>query len=140
MKETNEMKEKIVGILQDDPLYAVLRGPTRRNTVYRYLLSRYYEKKFYSTPEVAGSFNITDAWLRYYVKSFEHYTTALELANKVELLSNVLQQMTQTGLFNLQLDAENSTIHITINAVSNSTKFRKEQKRIKQQIQEIEDR
>ena len=35
----------------------------------------YYKtpKKFYSTPEVASWFDITDAQLRYYIKPFEHY-------------------------------------------------------------------
>ena len=46
-------------------------------------------------------------------------TTALappdELANKVEMLSNILQQMMQTGLFQIQQDEETGTMQITIN-------------------------
>lgn len=166
-------------ILQDDPLYAVLRDTPLEETLYNDpYLTDIIEKKFYSTPEVAGWFDITDAQLRYYIKPFEHYifdnitdtpttatvirlnllsilklrmilllkdeyrvkgikrllniedngyivkqrlvaTTALapldELANKVEVLSNVLQQMIQTGLFHLQQDDENGKLHITIN-------------------------
>ena len=173
------MKEKIMEILQDDPLYAVILDTPLEETLYTdAYLADIIDKKFYSTPEVAGWFDITEAQLRYYIKPFEHYifddmtdnpttatvirlnlpailrlrmilllkdeyrvkglkrllgidengyivkqqpaaTTALappdELANKVEVLSNVLQQMVQTGLFNMQQDEENGTMHITIN-------------------------
>ena len=166
-------------ILQDDPLYAVLRDTPLEETLYTdSYLTDIIEKKFYSTLEVADWFDITDAQLRYYIKPFEHYifdnitdnpttatvirlnfpsilklrmilllkdeyrvkgikkllniekngyivkqrlaaTTALapldELSNKVEVLSNVLQQMIQTGLFHLQQNDENGKIHITIN-------------------------
>jgi len=34
VKETNEMKEKIINILQNDPLYAVLRNPSLEETLY----------------------------------------------------------------------------------------------------------
>ena len=180
VKETNEMKEKITEILQDDPLYSILRNTPLEETLYNdSYLADIIEKKFYSTPEVADWFNITDAQLRYYIKPFEHYifddmmenpttstvirlnlpsilklrmilllkhqyrvkglkrllgiekngyivkqrlsatTPALapldELANKVEVLSNVLQQMIQTGLFNLQQDDKSGSINITIN-------------------------
>lgn len=74
MKETYEMKEKIIEILQDDPLYAVLQDTPLEETLYTDpYLADIIEKKFYSTPEVAGWFNITDAQLRYYIKPFEHY-------------------------------------------------------------------
>lgn len=179
MKETNEIKEKITEILQGDPLYSVLRDTPLEETLYNdSYLTTIIEKKFYSTPEVAGWFDITDAQLRYYIKPFEHYifdnkvdtpttatvirlnlpsilklrmilllkdeyrvkglkrllgieengyivkqrlaaTTALapldELSNKVEVLSNVLQQMIQTGLFHIQQDDETGTMHITVN-------------------------
>lgn len=168
-----------MGILQDDPLYSVLRDTPLEETLYTDpYLTDIIEKKFYSTPEVASWFDITDAQLRYYIKPFEHYifdptkdnpttatvirlnlpsilklrmilllknqykvkglkrllgidengyiikqqpaaTTALappdELTHKVEVLSNVLQQMIQTGLFNLQQNDETGTIQITIN-------------------------
>ena len=179
MKETNEIKEKITEILQGDPLYSVLRDTPLEETLYTdSYLATIIEKKFYSTPEVAGWFDITDAQLRYYIKPFEHYifdnkvdtpttatvirlnlpsilrlrmilllkdeyrvkglkrllgieengyivkqrlaaTTALappdELSNKVEVLSNVLQQIIQTGLFHIQQDDETGTMHITVN-------------------------
>ena len=166
-------------LLQDDPLYSVLRDTPLEETLYTdSYLADIIQKKFYSTPEVASWFEITDAQLRYYIKPFEHYifddstdnpttatvirlnlpsilklrmilllkdeyrvkglkrllgihengyivnnqsaaTTALtstdELAHKVEILSNVLQQMIQTGLFNMQQDDENGTMHIAIN-------------------------
>ena len=54
----------------------------------------------------------------YIIKQQPVATTALatdELANKVEVLSNIIQQMMQTGLFNMQPDEENGTMHITIN-------------------------
>lgn len=168
-----------MGILQDDPLYSVLRDTPLEETLYTDpYLTDIIEKKFYSTPEVASWFDITDAQLRYYIKPFEHYifdhtkdnpttatvirlnlpsilklrmilllknqykvkglkrllgidengyiikqqpaaTTALappdELTHKVEVLSNVLQQMIQTGLFNLQQNDKTGTIQITIN-------------------------
>ena len=222
MLETNEMKEKIIEILQDDPLYSVLRDTPLEETLYTDpYLGDIIEKKFYSTPEVASWFDITDAQLRYYIKPFEHYifddmednpstatvfrlnlpsilklrmilllkdeyrvkglkqilgidengyiirnkfapTTALakqdDLANKVEVLSNVLQQMLQTGLFNMQLDDENGKMHITINEEyltknmklltaqnaeqlseiqERTEKIEKEQEGIKQQIQDM---
>ena len=179
MKETNEIKEKITEILQGDPLYSVLRDTPLEETLYTdSYLATIIEKKFYSTPEVASWFDITDAQLRYYIKPFEHYifdnkvdtpttatvirlnlpsilklrmilllkdeyrvkglkrllgieengyivkqrlaaTTALapldELSNKVEVLSNVLQQIIQTGLFHIQQDDETGTMHITVN-------------------------
>ena len=222
MLEMNGMKERIIEILQEDPLYSVLRDTPLEETLYTDpYLADIIEKKFYSTPEVASWFDITDAQLRYYIKPFEHYifddmednpstatvfrlnlpsilklrmifllkdeyrvkglkqllgiddngyimrnkfapTTAPakpdELANKVEVLSNVLQQMMQTGLFNMQLDDENGGMHITINEEyltnnmkllsahsaeqlseiqDRTEKIEKEQEGIKQQIQEM---
>ena len=165
-------------ILQGDPLYSVICETPLEETLYTApYLTDIIEKKFYSTPEVAAWFDITDAQLRYYIKPFEHYifddmadnpttatiirlnmtsilklrmilllkdeyrvkglkrllgidengyivkqsaaTTALappdELANKVEVLSNVLQQMMQTGLFHMQQDDESGDMQITLN-------------------------
>ena len=74
MLETNGMKERIIDILQDDPLYSVLRDTPLEETFYTDpYLADIIEKKFYSTPEVASWFDITDAQLRYYIKPFEHY-------------------------------------------------------------------
>ena len=225
MLETNKMKDKIIEILQDDPLYSVLRDTPLEETLYSDpYLADIIEKKFYSTPEIASWFDITDAQLRYYIKPFEHYifndltnnpttatlirlnlpsilklrmilllkdeyrvkglkrllgidengyivknpsapTTPLakpdDLANKVEVLSNVLQQMMQTGLFNMQLDDEKGGMHITINQEylaqnikllsaesaeqlgeiqERTEKIEKEQESMKQQLQKIKDR
>ena len=178
MLETNAMKEKILDMLQDDPLYAVICDTPLEDTLCNDpYLTDIIEKKFYSTPEVAAWFDITDAQLRYYIKPFGHYifddmadnpstanvirlnmpsilklrmilllkdeyrvkglkrllgidengyivkqaaaTTALappdELANKVEVLSSVLQQMMQTGLFQMHQDDESGAMQITLN-------------------------
>jgi len=220
MVELSELKEKMHDILKGDPLYYVLQDTPLEETLFNDpYLTDIIEKKFYSTPEVASWFDITDAQLRYYIKPFEHYifdetedtpstetviqlnfpsilrlrmilllkdeyrlkwlkrllsidengyivknrrvtTTALaqpdELSNKVEVLSNVVQQMMQTGLFNMQLDE--GAMHITINQdylaqnikllsagsteqlgeiQERTEKIEKEQDGIKKQIQEI---
>ena len=225
MLKTNSIKEKIIEILQADPLYSVLQDTPLEETLYTDpYLTDIIEKKFYSTPEVASWFDITDAQLRYYIKPFEHYvfddmtdnpttatvirlnlpsilklrmilllkdeyrvkglkrllgidesgyiiknqpipTTALaspaELAKKVEVLSNVVQQMMQTGLFNMQLDDENGEMHLTLNQdylaqnmkllseqsteqlseiQERTEKIEKEQESMKQQLQKIKDR
>ena len=68
------MKEKIMEMLQNDPLYSVIRDTPLEDTLYTdSYLTDIIEKKFYSTPEVAAWFDITDAQLRYYIKPFEHY-------------------------------------------------------------------
>ena len=101
----------------------------------------------------------------YVVKKQPTPTTELappdELANKVEMLSNVLQQIMQTGLFNIQQDDETGTMHVTINEdylaqnikllsaqsteqmneiQKRTEKIQKEQEGMKQQVKEIEDR
>ena len=74
MVETNTMKEKIMEILQGDPLYSVICETPLEETLYTApYLTDIIEKKFYSTPEVAAWFDITDAQLRYYIKPFEPY-------------------------------------------------------------------
>lgn len=178
MVEASEIKEKIGDMLQGDPLFGVIRDTPLEATLYRdYYLTDLIEKKFYSTPEVAGWFEITDAQLRYYIKPFESYlfddvamnpttatvirlnlpvilklrmilllkdeyrvkglkrllgidnnghlikkqleTTAVvateELVTKVEVLSNILQQIMHTGLFHMEQDDETGAIEIEIN-------------------------
>lgn len=74
MRETSETAEKIATLLQGDPLFAVIRDTPLEETLYTDgYLSEIVEKKFYSTPEVARWFDITDAQLRYYIKPFAHY-------------------------------------------------------------------
>ena len=54
-ENVKEMKEKITEILQDDPLYAVVRDTPLEETLYTdAYLADIIEKKFYSTVEVAG--------------------------------------------------------------------------------------
>ena len=219
------IEQKILELLQGDPLYAVIRDTPLEEVLYNDLyLTEIIEKKFYSTSEVASWFDVTDAQLRYYIKPFEYYifenmtdnpttttlirlnlpsilklrmilllkdeyrvkgikrllgisengyiikhqpaaTTSLaqpdELANKVEVLSNILHQMMQTGLFNMKPDDEKGKMHITINQeylaknikllsaesaeqlskMQNRTeKIEKEQEGMKEQLQEIKDR
>ncbi len=198
------MKEKIIEIRRNDPLYAVLRDTPLEETLYNdSYLTYIIEKKFYSTPEIANWFDITDAQLRYYIKPFVHYifddmtdnpttttiirlnfpsilklrmilllkdeyrvnglkrllginnngyivrnqpaaTTALapsdELVNKVEMLSNVLQQMMQTGLFNMQQDDETGAMHITINKDYLSQNIKLPSAQFTEQLSEIQDR
>lgn len=43
------------------------------------------------------------------------FSTTDELTNKVEVLGNVLQQMMQTGLFNLQQEDDQGPLHIAVN-------------------------
>ena len=68
------IEQKILKLFQEDPLYAVIRDTPLEEILYNDLyLNEIIEKKFYSTPEVASWFDITDAQLRYYIKPFEHY-------------------------------------------------------------------
>ncbi|MFJ7734915.1 hypothetical protein ACIQ2D_01135 [Lysinibacillus sp. NPDC097287] len=179
MIETHNAKEMVFGIIQHDPLFAVLQGTPLEEILYSdAYLNDINEKKFYSTAEVASWFDITEKKVRYYSKPFEHYifddmkdnlkTTAAirfnipailklrmilllkdeyrvrglrlvlgmdengqyinqqltattdftspdELVNKVEVLGNVLQQMMQTGLFNLQQEDESGALQIAVN-------------------------
>lgn len=74
LKNMLQTPEKIATILQEDPLFAVIQDTPLEETLYTdSYLSEIVEKKFYSTPEVARWFDITDAQLRYYIKPFEHY-------------------------------------------------------------------
>lgn len=179
MIETHDAKEMVFGIIQRDPLFAVLRDTPLEEVLYRdTYLSEISEKKYYSTAEVANWFDITERKLRYYIKPFELYifddtkvnskttnairlnlpailklrmilllkdeyrvnglklllgmdeygrfidqqlaattdiATSNELANKVDMLGNVLQQMMQTGLFNLEQEDESGTLQIALN-------------------------
>ena len=99
------------------------------------------------------------------VKQQSAATTTLatpdELANKVDVLSNVLQQIIQTGIFHMHQDEETGAMNITlnedylaknikllsaqsdeqINKIQERTEtIEKEQEEMKQHIQEIEER
>lgn len=170
---------KLLEIVQDDPLFAVICDtPLEEAFLNEEYLKEIIDKKYYSTPEVAKWFDITDAQLRYYIKPFESYifdedaenpTTANvirlnlpailrlrmilllkdeykvkglkkllginedgyvvkqsrtvsteidkpdDLSQKVEMLSKVMQQILQTGLFELKQDGESGPTQITIN-------------------------
>ncbi len=74
MEQTISIKHRIPEVLADDPLFQVIREtPTENIFLSESYLDDLIEKKYYSTPEVAGWFEVTDAQLRYYIKPFEEY-------------------------------------------------------------------
>lgn len=74
MEQTISIEERIKDIFADDPLYlAIKETPTELLFLSEPYLSKLIEKKYYSTPEVASWFNVTDAQIRYYIKPFEEY-------------------------------------------------------------------
>ena len=74
MEQATSIEKRIQEILANDPLFQVIKDtPTEQYFLSEPYLSELIEKKFYSTPEVASWFDITDAQLRYYIKPLEHY-------------------------------------------------------------------
>ncbi|MFF5996042.1 hypothetical protein AAGS61_15015 [Lysinibacillus sp. KU-BSD001] len=88
------------------------------------------KKKLYSTPEVAGWFDITDGQLRYYIKPFEHYifddmtdnpTTAtvirlnLRSILKLRMILLLKDEYRVKGLKRLLGIDENGEMQITLN-------------------------
>lgn len=74
MEKLISLGDCIKGIFANDPLYQVIKEtPTEELFLSEFYLSNLIEKKFYSTPEVANWFDVTDAQLRYYIKPFEEY-------------------------------------------------------------------
>lgn len=204
MEQTISIRQRIQEALAGDPLFQVIQEtPTEKTFLSEPYLENLIDKKFYSTPEVASWFEVTDAQLRYYIKPFEHYifddmtdnpTTATiirlnfpsilrlrmilllkeeyrvkglkrllgidenghivkqqpaatialappdELANKVDVLSNVLQQIIQTGLFHMQQDDETGTMQITINQDYLAQNIKLLSVESTQQLNEIQDR
>lgn len=68
-----DWRTQINNTLQD-PLFQVIQDtPTEHIFLSEPYLDELIEKKYYSTPEVAGWFEVTDAQLRYYIKPFEEY-------------------------------------------------------------------
>lgn len=167
MKQKMQIESQITDLLSGDPLFEVIRDTPMELALYNdSYLAEILEKRFYSTPEVAGWFGISDAQLRYYIKPFQEYIFPVQeetpstatfirlpllgvlklrmilllkdeyrvkglkrllgideegrinpqlhrqkgtdviihdnLAQKVEILSNVLNQILQTGIFELQ--------------------------------------
>ncbi|MEK4231235.1 hypothetical protein [Solibacillus sp. FSL H8-0538] len=74
MEQTISIEERIQEGLAKDPLFQVIQETTAEQNFGSepYLLDL-VEKEYYSTPEVAGWFDVTDAQLRYYIKPFESY-------------------------------------------------------------------
>ena len=74
MEQTISIEKNIKETLAHDPLFQVIQDtPTEQHFLAEPYLKELIEKKYYSTPEVASWFNVTDAQLRYYIKPFEEY-------------------------------------------------------------------
>lgn len=74
MEQTISIEQRIQEVLANDPLFQVIREtPTEQHFLSEPYLQDLIEKKYYSTPEVASWFDVTDAQLRYYIKPFEDY-------------------------------------------------------------------
>ncbi|MGY3190553.1 DNA primase [Lysinibacillus sp. TE18511] len=74
MEQTISIEKRIQEVLANDPLFQVIQEtPAEQHFLSESYLDELIEKKYYSTPEVAGWFEVTDAQLRYYIKPFEEY-------------------------------------------------------------------
>lgn len=74
MEQTISIEKRIQEVLVNDPLFQVIREtPTEQLFLSEPYLHELIEKKYYSTPEVASWFDVTDSQLRYYIKPFEEY-------------------------------------------------------------------
>ena len=74
MEQTISIEKRIQEVLANDPLFQVIQEtPAEQHFLTEPYLNELIEKKYYSTPEVAGWFDVTDAQLRYYIKPFEEY-------------------------------------------------------------------
>lgn len=74
MEQTISIEKRIQELLSDDPLFQVIQEtPAEQFFLSELYLTELIEKKYYSTPEVASWFDVTDAQLRYYIKPFEEY-------------------------------------------------------------------
>ncbi|MBX8946837.1 DNA primase [Lysinibacillus sp. K60] len=74
MEQTISIEQRIQEVLMNDPLFEVIREtPTEQLFLSEPYLNELIEKKYYSTPEIASWFDVTDAQLRYYIKPFEEY-------------------------------------------------------------------
>lgn len=74
MEQTISIEKRIQELLSDDPLFQVIQEtPAEQFFLSELYLTELIEKKYYSTPEVASWFDVTDAQLRYYIKPFEDY-------------------------------------------------------------------
>lgn len=74
MEQTILIEKRIQEVLANDPLFQVIQEtPAEQHFLSEPYLDELIEKKYYSTPEVASWFDVTDAQLRYYIKPFEEY-------------------------------------------------------------------
>ncbi|HCX52107.1 MAG TPA: DNA primase [Bacillus sp. (in: Bacteria)] len=82
MEQTISIEKRIQELLSDDPLFQVIQEtPAEQFFLSELYLTELIEKKYYSTPEVASWFDVTDAQLRYYIKPFEEYLFDGQAAN-----------------------------------------------------------
>lgn len=71
---TTTRKDQLESMLKNDPLYQVIVDTPLEEELYQEpWLDSIIEKKYYSTPEIAEWFGITDGQLRYYIKPFQDY-------------------------------------------------------------------
>lgn len=74
MEQVISIEQRIKEVLTNDPLFQVIQEtPNEQHFLSEPYLLELIEKKYYSTPEVASWFDVTDAQLRYYIKPFEEY-------------------------------------------------------------------
>ena len=74
MEQAISIEQRIKEVLTNDPLFQVIQDtPNEQHFLSEPYLLELIEKKYYSTPEVASWFDVTDAQLRYYIKPFEEY-------------------------------------------------------------------
>ncbi|MGE7624081.1 hypothetical protein ACQKMD_13805 [Viridibacillus sp. NPDC096237] len=196
MKQKMQIESQITDLLIGEPLFEVIRDTPMELALYNdSYLAEIFEKRFYSTAEVAGWFGISDAQLRYYIKPFQeyifphqedtpstasfirlsflgvlklrmilllkdeyrvkglkrllgideegrinpqpHHTTGTDvivhdnLAQKVEILSNVLNQILQTGIFELQQEDGEPKISLNNDFSSQKLNITESSKQIK---------
>ena len=74
MTQVMTIEKNIKELLAEDPLFKVIKDtPNEQHFLTEPYLNELIEKKYYSTPEVANWFHVTDAQLRYYIKPFQEY-------------------------------------------------------------------
>ncbi|KOS66245.1 hypothetical protein AEA09_18665 [Lysinibacillus contaminans] len=67
MEQTISIEKRIQEVLANDPLFQVIQEtPAEHHFLSEQYLAELIEKKFYSTPEVASWFDVTDAQLRWF--------------------------------------------------------------------------
>ncbi|MFJ7669668.1 DNA primase [Lysinibacillus sp. NPDC097195] len=82
MEQTISIENRIQEVLANDPLFNVIQEtPAEHHFLSEPYLNELIEKKYYSTPEVASWFDVTDAQLRYYIKPFEEYLFDRQASN-----------------------------------------------------------